>query len=49
MTNAYPKSYDGYQHWQHFMTRDYYEHYLPKPLTVFELCQSKDSEKVDLE
>ena len=48
LTNAYPKNYEGYQHWQYFITKDYYENYLPKPLTVFELCQSKDSDKVDL-
>lgn len=38
LTDAYPKHYEGYSHWQHFITKGYYEKYVPKAKTLYELC-----------
>ena len=38
LTDAYPKHYEGYDHWTKFMTTDYYKHYMPRESTIYELC-----------
>ena len=44
LTDLYPKHADGYSHWQSFITKDYYEHYLPKEKTVYDLCLVRDQD-----
>jgi hypothetical protein len=46
LTDAYPKHYEGYQHWSHFITKGYYEQYLPKAKTLYEICQVKDTDLI---
>ena len=41
----YPKNYEGYNHWQQFITKDYYEFHQVKDKTVYEVCQCKDPDQ----
>ena len=42
LKDLYPKTAEGYGHWSHFINKEYYEKYVPKPKTVFELCVVKE-------
>ena len=38
LTTYFDKDEDGQAEFNHFITKDYYERYLPKEITVFEIC-----------
>ena len=42
LTDFYPKNADGYQNFKQFIDKDYYERYVPKPPTEYEICELKD-------
>ena len=44
----YPKNYEGYSHWQQFITKDYYEFHQLKDKTVYDLCQCKEQVHWDI-
>ena len=42
LKDLYPRTAEGYGHWCHFINKEYYEKYVPKPKTVYELCIVKE-------
>lgn len=44
LNTVFDKSEEGYAEFNQFINKDYYEKYLPREETVFELCQLKEKE-----
>ena len=42
LADFYPKNLDGYQNFQHFINKEYYDRYVSKPPTEYEVCKLKD-------
>ena len=47
MPGLYPKEYEGYGHWQQFITKDYYEFHKEKEKSVYDICQCKDPDQTN--